>query len=136
MKNKKKYAGTKKIFELKNGKNKTSEHLFSENDCLTKNEVSICDDNTSCSSSSHNQPPEFMQNAQGWCDFVNDVGHKTFEIQKQHTSTYVQTESFEIDENTRLNNLMFCKFISHELDNCIGNDRYEKMQKFLEVFKK
>lgn len=126
--------------ESKFKKIEASENLFSEHDNFTismsKNETSMTDDNASCTSS-HNQRPElYMQDAQTWSDFDDDVSQETSKIQKQYTNTYVQTDSFEIDENTRQNNLMFCKFVSHELDNCIGNERYEKMQKILEVFKK
>lgn len=51
-------------------------------------------------------------------------------------NVYVQTNITEVDENIRLNNLMFCKFISHELDSYQGNERMTIMQKILDAFKK
>lgn len=50
-------------------------------------------------------------------------------------NAYVQTNITEVDENIRLNNLMFCKFISHELDKYEGNERITIMQKILDVLK-
>ncbi|RVE45134.1 hypothetical protein evm_010243 [Chilo suppressalis] len=121
-----------------------SENLFTENTdniAFKKIKLFITDDDlsTHCGSP-HSQVLELHeQNAQTWSDEELDIQSEMPRLQKQFKDASVMTTlpfSIEIDENTRISNLMFCKFIAHELDKYEGNDRFDLMQKILEVLKR
>lgn len=105
-------------------------------------QVDYEDDVTTCSSrSSYKSDREFTQYAQRWSEDDHEQGQTANLIptayqNNKRDAAVMTTFPYlpEIDENTRLNNLMFCKFISHELEKFEGDERYNVMQKIIEVF--
>lgn len=70
---------------------------------------------TQCPGEIEKQPVKLSPEKKVEDDHIDDCfGSHSKKINSQNV--YVQTNITEIDENIRLNNLMFCKFISHELD--------------------
>lgn len=88
------------------------------------------------------EPDEYSQYAQRWSspDYTVKESQKHIpNSEKQFCDAAVMTEpeyKAEENENIRISNLMFCKFISHELDRYTGDERYNLMQEIIKVFKK
>lgn len=131
-------------------KRNESEDLFTENPSKKKKhtEVDEKNDATYCSSPSYEykQEDEYSQYAQRWSspDYTDNESKKpSLNSQKQFSDAAVMTtrpDNYYVEENNeniRISNLMFCKFISHELDRLDTDDeRYTIMQQIIGVFKK
>lgn len=119
-----------------------SEPLFTDVDFIPKKKnlsEDDVDDDANCSAEYN--PEE--QYAQRWsspddtdCESNKSITKKRFVDVAVMTERESEIRSVQdLNENIRISNLMFCKFISHELEQHTGKKRYNIMQKIIEALK-